>query len=197
VRRWMAPIHFDESARGPVAALVLAGALLLGLVVAWVALPNATWFPIAYHTGSDAPSASGSGSVAFVVLRPAATPQPGTDPFSQPTAVASNQPAPASSSSDIGASGLMIATAVGCVAGVLGAIVGLISLIVLLRGGYGPVMRALLRRPSKGRDGRRGAAGYDNYGRGYGRPAPRDARMDGRGGPPSRSPARAQTARRR
>jgi hypothetical protein len=129
----------------------------------------------------------------FAALRPADTPQPTTGPFSQPTAVGSSPQAPDGASSDIGASGLMIATVLGCITGVIGAIVALIALIVLLRGGYGPVVRAILRRPRKGRRGERGAA---EMGRGYARGSQMRPGMGARGAM-SRPPMRPQPARRR
>jgi hypothetical protein len=88
-------------------------------------------------------------------------PQPTSVSFAQPTVGSSSDSntqavAPAS----LGSSGLMIATIMSCVSGVLGVIIFATALTILLRGGYGPFLRALLRNPGKRRGSARGRGGY-------------------------------------
>jgi hypothetical protein len=113
----------------------------------------------------------------------------------QPTASVSTPAAPATNSS-LGSNGLTIATILGCVTGLLGLAIGLVALIALLRGGYGPFLRTLLpgarrrmardnryasrggrqeRRPSYSRSARNGRDFDDAAPRRSGAPRPRTA----------------------
>jgi hypothetical protein len=72
-----------------------------------------------------------------------ATVQPTSPAFSQPTVGASTPVAP-STNTALGSNGLTIATILSCVTGILGLVIGLVALVALLRGGYGPFLRTLL-----------------------------------------------------
>src|SRR5579872_5882427 len=88
--------------------------------------------------------------------------------FSQPTVGASdNGPLQGLTPSAFGSNGLLLASTLGCVVAVLGIIIAAIALLVLVRGGYGPFLKALLR--GKRADRKRGdraeagsAAGWSN-----------------------------------
>ena len=81
-------------------------------------------------------------------------PPPGPQPAGpQVTRVVLAQPTVASSSSGkdqsltaqtFGTNGLLLSTVLGCITGLLGLVIALVSLRVLIRGGYGPFLRALL-----------------------------------------------------
>ncbi len=81
--------------------------------------------------------------------------------FSQPTVAAGNDGAvPALAGATFGSNGLLLATTMSCVVGLLGLTVAGIALVVLMRRGYGPFLRALLRgkraettRSKRGKDG--------------------------------------------
>lgn len=80
--------------------------------------------------------------------------------FSQPTVAAGNDSAvPGLAGATFGSNGLLLATTMSCVVGLLGLTVAGIALAVLTRRGYGPFLRALLRGKRAGR--RRGTRGKD------------------------------------
>lgn len=59
-----------------------------------------------------------------------------------------------------GSNGLLLATTSSCIVGLLGILIAAIALVVLLRGGYGPFLKALLRGKRAGdMRGKRGAKG--------------------------------------
>ena len=82
--------------------------------------------------------------------------QPTTVVLSQPTVSSSSGgPSQVASSSNFGTNGLVIATLLGCVVALLGVIVGAFALRALVRSGYGPFLRALVRGdPKKDRSDR-------------------------------------------
>ncbi len=103
------------------------------------------------YTGGDGSSTAGGPQPTKVVLAQP-TFQAGTDINGGPSDALS------------GANGLVLATVVGCVTGVLGIIIAAISLMVLVRGGYGPFLKQLLRgkrgaKRGKNGGGKRGASG--------------------------------------
>jgi len=72
--------------------------------------------------------------------------------YSQATVGASdNGPLQGLTPSALGDNGLLLASTLGCVVGLLGIIIGAIALMVLVRGGYGPFLKALLRGKRAGR----------------------------------------------
>src|SRR5258708_2330405 len=84
----------------------------------------------------------------------------------QPTKVVLSQPTFGSggdgsqqgfSPAAFGSNGLLFATTMSCVVALLGLIVAVVSIRILVRGGYGPFLRALLRGKRAGR--KRGAKG--------------------------------------
>lgn len=88
---------------------------------------------------------------AHPAFAPTATPQPTQIDLSQPTAGAS-LPTTAPATTTLGSNGLTIAVTLSCLTFILGLVVGCAALMVLLRGGYGPFLRALLpggRRSSR------------------------------------------------
>lgn len=118
--------------------------------------------------------------------------------FSQPTIGAnSDSPLQGLTPSAFGSNGLLLAGTLSCVVALLGMIIAAIALLVLIRGGYGPFLKALLRGKRAG--GTRGAlqvsgfAGDTGYGpRGQGFNADDPPRRDDRyGQPPARSASRA------
>lgn len=75
--------------------------------------------------------------------------------LSQPTvAVGNDNAVPGLAGATFGSNGLLLATTMSCVVGLLGLTVAGIALVVLMRKGYGPFLRALLRgkRAGKTRD---------------------------------------------
>jgi hypothetical protein len=72
-------------------------------------------------------------------------PQPTKVVFTQPTAGAGGGgPLGGFSPTTFGSNGLLLATTSSCIVSLLGLIIAAIALSVLLRGGYGPFLRALL-----------------------------------------------------
>ncbi|MGO8947614.1 MAG: hypothetical protein ACLQUY_08120 [Ktedonobacterales bacterium] len=76
----------------------------------------------------------------------------------QPTKVVLTQPTVGNGSgsslqglspSNFGTNGLLVATTLGCVVGLLGVVIGAFALRALVRSGYGPFLRALLRGDRK------------------------------------------------
>ncbi|MGH2515516.1 MAG: hypothetical protein ACRDHP_07655, partial [Ktedonobacterales bacterium] len=78
--------------------------------------------------------------------------------FSQPTFGANdNSPLQGLTPSAFGSNGLLLASTLSCVVALLGVIIAAIALLVLVRGGYGPYLKALLRGKRAGR--KRGKGG--------------------------------------
>lgn len=88
--------------------------------------------------------------------------------FSQPTVAAGNDSAvPGLGGATFGSNGLLLATTMSCMVGLLGLTVAGIALMVLVRRGYGPFLRALMRGKRAGqRRGKKDA--YGNDGAGFG-----------------------------
>lgn len=83
--------------------------------------------------------------------------------FSQPTVAAGNDSAvPALAGATFGSNALLLATTMSCVVGLLGLTVAGVALMVLVRRGYGPFLRALLRgkRAGNARDKQRKGERY-------------------------------------
>ena len=98
-----------------------------------------------------------------LALSPTAASEPTQIDLSQPTVGASSAPAAVPVTTSLGSNGLTIAVILSCLTGVFGLILGSVALSALLRGGYGPFLRALL---PGGRRGGRGSSraqrnGYD------------------------------------
>lgn len=134
--------------------------------------------------------------------------------YSQPTVgVSDNGPLQGLSPSAFGSNGLLLASTLSCVVALLGVIIAAIALLVLMRGGYGPFLKALLRGKRAGRKrgkqakagvapgwntsassgaGYPGEAGYAPRGQGYrsGFHDSYDGYDDGYTPPPARSASR-------
>ena len=124
--------------------------------------PTATGIPSATGTGSAPPSVTAT-KVATATATPAsndngggygdgggATPANGAQPtkvvFSQPTGGSSDDgPLQGLTPGAFGSNGLLIAMTMSCLVGVLGLVVAAVAITVLVRGGYGPFLKALLR----------------------------------------------------
>lgn len=150
------------------AALLAGFALLLLVLLTQSALA-------APHVALSAPNAQQLHS--FVAATRSVTAQPTRNDLIQPTAAAATSALPPASTS-LGSNGLTIAVILSCVAGALGIIIASVALSALVRGGYGPFLRALL-------PGRRGAGG----------PRGDQARLNGHSRSPS--PRRPAPTRRR
>lgn len=74
----------------------------------------------------------------------ASGPQPTKVSFAQPTIGAGGGGGPAGASGGITSSGLLIATLLSCGVTIIGIIIAAVALTKLLRGGYGPFLKALL-----------------------------------------------------
>lgn len=102
--------------------------------------PVATPTPPPSDGGGDHGGGGGGGGGVIPV-----GPQPTRVVFEQPSINGGNDgPLQAFSPAGGGANGLLIATALGCITSVLGLIIAVISMTVLLRGGYGPFLRVLV-----------------------------------------------------
>jgi hypothetical protein len=112
------------------------------------------------NSGGNAGANQGGGSTA---------PQPTKVNFAQPTVGLSANSAQANSTGGVTSSGLLIAALMSCGVMILGVVIAGIALSMLLRGGYGPFLRALLpfsKRRWQKRQQREGAADrYDDGGR--------------------------------
>lgn len=91
--------------------------------------------------------------------------------FSQPTVGSSDSgPLQGLTPSAFGSNGLLLASTLGCVVATLGIIIAAIALLVLVRGGYGPFLKALLRgkRAGRKRDDRAEAGSASGWSSGQG-----------------------------
>ena len=120
----------------------------------------------------------------------------GGDVGPQPTKVVSQLPSSGSAGGGplggfgagaFGSNGLLLAISSSCIVGLLGILIAAIALVVLLRGGYGPFLKALLRgkragdkRGKRGANGDLAAAGANTSSSRYGFRAERNA-YDGGG----------------
>ena len=111
----------------------------------------------------------------------------------------------------VGSNGLLLATTSSCIVGLLGLLIAAIALVVLLRGGYGPFLKALLRGKRTGeKNGKRAAKGdlaavgansassrhgfgAERAERGGGRSDPRGSHGDGGARQGSRAPSRSRS----
>lgn len=108
--------------------------------------------------------------------------------FSQPTVAAGNDSAvPGLGGATFGSNGLLLATTMSCMVGLLGLTVAGIALMVLVRRGYGPFLRALVRGKRagqhRGKQGADGTDGLDGFGGGYESQYLPGAASSWRGGP--------------
>lgn len=112
------------------------------------------------NSGGGAGANQGGGSTA---------PQPTKVNFAQPTIGLSATSAQANSTGGVTSSGLLIAALMSCGVMILGVVIAGIALSMLLRGGYGPFLRALLpfskRRWKKQQQRESAADPYDDGGR--------------------------------
>jgi hypothetical protein len=129
--------------------------------------PTNTPHPGATATPSVSPSVTvtTTPSVTPTPLPPTPTDTPyggGGDIGPQPTKVVSQLPSAGGggggtfgglSPGAIGSNGLLLATTSSCIVSLLGLLIAAIALSVLLRGGYGPFLKALLRGKRAGRKG--------------------------------------------
>ncbi|HEU5440274.1 MAG TPA: hypothetical protein VFU88_13370 [Ktedonobacterales bacterium] len=177
--------HASATARSPMRALPPSPSIAPSLPPLGTATPTNTPGPPPTKTPAASPSPSGSPTA---TTQPTATtppdnggggggggggdvgPQPTKVVFSQPTAGAgSGSPLGGLSPTTFGSNGLLLATTSSCIVSLLGLIIAAIALTVLLRGGYGPFLRALLhgrraglargQATASGGNGTAGAAG--------------------------------------
>jgi hypothetical protein len=98
---------------------------------------SATNTPVVANT----PSGSGGGAAGPGPTSPQST----KVVLSQPTVSnGSSDPLQGLSPSNFGTNGMLIATTLGCIVGLLGIVIGGIALYVLVQSGYGPFLRALV-----------------------------------------------------
>ena len=124
--------------------------------------PTATATATPAGTGGGGGGDGGGGGGGFQ----GSGPQPTRVVLAQPTAGASGDAGlQGLSPAAFGSNGLLVATTLSCVIGILGLVIAFIALSVLLRNGYGPFLRALLLGK---RAGRRSASAVSPAGVGSG-----------------------------
>jgi hypothetical protein len=165
-------------AAGWLLVLVIAGgssvfaARSSAVVVPSVSDPTATYTPTVAATGSATasvtptakpkPSATATRPAAATattppdqgIFNPNTGPQPTKVVFAQPTVGAgANGVGGVLDPAAFGSNGLLLAASMSCVVAILGLIIAVVALYVLLHGGYGPFLRALLlgKRAGKGK----------------------------------------------
>lgn len=124
--------------------------------------PTSTEIPTATKTpkATDTPTPSGTATATTTAVAtdtPTATdtgagntggsvsgPQPTKVSFAQPTIGASGGGGPVGASGGVTSSGLLIATLLSCGVTIMGIIIAAVALTKLVRGGYGPFLKALL-----------------------------------------------------
>ena len=126
---------------------------------------TATTAPIA--TATTAPGGGGGGGGGNPNDSGSSAGQPTKVVLAQPTyAGGDSGPLQGISPAAFGSNGLLFATTMSCVVALLGLIVVAVAMRVLLRGGYGPFMRALLLGKRAGRKGSSTGAKASSAGRG-------------------------------
>jgi hypothetical protein len=83
--------------------------------------------------------------------------QPTKVVLAQPTVSSDNSPLASLSPGAISSNGLLIATSLSCVVAILGLIVAAVAMYVLVNGGYGPFLKALVLGKRAGRGASKGA----------------------------------------
>ena len=130
--------------------------------------PGGTPTPSLTPSTTPTTTATSTATATATVAPPVAT-NPG-DIGPQPTKVVSQLPSSDSGGGGslggltpgaFGSNGLLLATTSSCIVGLLGLLIAAIALAVLLRGGYGPFLKALLRGKRAGQKRDKGAAKGD------------------------------------